>query len=151
MTLNEVMKETVDAIREKTGKSEKIKPIDFATEIKGITSGGGDAPSGGEHMLYFDTSAANGGSQVMSTMCKIVDGGSVLILPTATVMAEMIIAGSDASAVLGSIKAVGVCDVAIYMGEGSSVEHITNDTWRNLALSEGWKEITEVEFYDLNA
>ena len=43
MTLNEVMKETADAIREKTGKSELIKPIDFATEIKGITSGGGES------------------------------------------------------------------------------------------------------------
>lgn len=45
MTLNEVMKETADAIREKTGKSELIKPVDFATEIKGITSGGsGESP-----------------------------------------------------------------------------------------------------------
>lgn len=41
MTLNEVMKDTADAIREKTGKSELIKSIDFAEEIKGITAGGG--------------------------------------------------------------------------------------------------------------
>ena len=41
MTLNEVMKDTADAIREKTGKSELIKPVDFATEIKGISAGGG--------------------------------------------------------------------------------------------------------------
>lgn len=40
MTLNEVMKDTADAIREKTGKSEKIAPVDFASEIKGITAGG---------------------------------------------------------------------------------------------------------------
>ena len=40
VALNEVMKETADAIREKTGKSELIKPIDFASEIKGITAGG---------------------------------------------------------------------------------------------------------------
>lgn len=99
-------------------------------------------------MLYFDTSAAIGGSQVMSTMCKIVDG-SVLLLPTATAMAEMIIAGSDASTVLRSIKAVGVCDVAVYMGEGSSIEYVTNDTWRTLAIDEGWKEITKEQFYDL--
>ena len=43
MTLNEVMKETADAIREKTGKSELIKPVDFASEIKGITAGGGES------------------------------------------------------------------------------------------------------------
>lgn len=41
MTLNEVMKETADAIREKTGKSELIAPVDFAEEIKSISAGGG--------------------------------------------------------------------------------------------------------------
>ena len=46
MTLNEVMKETADAIREKTGKSELIAPVDFAEEIKGITAGGGSGESG---------------------------------------------------------------------------------------------------------
>jgi hypothetical protein len=43
MTLNEVMKDTADAIREKTGKSELIAPVDFASEIKGITAGGGES------------------------------------------------------------------------------------------------------------
>jgi hypothetical protein len=56
-TLNEVMKDTADAIREKTGKSELIAPVDFASEIKGITAGGGDAPSGGESNIeYLDVS-----------------------------------------------------------------------------------------------
>lgn len=52
-TLNEVMKSTADAIREKTGKSELIKPIDFAEEIKGITAGGGGggADLEGEYFL----------------------------------------------------------------------------------------------------
>ena len=40
MTLNEVMKETADAIREKTGKSELIAPVNFAEEIKSISAGG---------------------------------------------------------------------------------------------------------------
>ena len=40
MTLNEVMTQTADAIREKTGKSEKIAPINFAEEIKSISAGG---------------------------------------------------------------------------------------------------------------
>lgn len=52
MTLNEVMKETADAIREKTGKSELIKPIDFATEIKGITAGGSEE-SGDDGWEYY--------------------------------------------------------------------------------------------------
>lgn len=46
MTLNEVMKDTADAIREKTGKSELIKPIDFASEIKGISAGGSGGDDG---------------------------------------------------------------------------------------------------------
>lgn len=52
VVLNEVMKDTADAIREKTGKSEKIAPINFAEEIKSISAGGGE--SGGEElgMIY---------------------------------------------------------------------------------------------------
>ena len=57
MILNEVMKEIADAIREKTGKSDLIAPINFAEEIKGITAGGGDAPSGvRSSWRYFDVS-----------------------------------------------------------------------------------------------
>ena len=40
MILNETMNEIADAIREKTGKSELIKPVDFAEEIRGISGGG---------------------------------------------------------------------------------------------------------------
>ena len=45
MILNETVAAIAEAIREKTGKSELIKPVDFAEEIKGITSGGsGESP-----------------------------------------------------------------------------------------------------------
>ena len=43
MTLNEVMKDTADAIREKTGKSELIAPVNFAEEIREISGGGNDS------------------------------------------------------------------------------------------------------------
>lgn len=56
MILNEVMKETADAIREKTGKSELIKPVDFAEEIKGITAGGGGSTEGDWEYYKFDLS-----------------------------------------------------------------------------------------------
>lgn len=52
MTLNEVMKDTADAIREKTGKSDLIAPVNFAEEIKGITAGGsGSSDLEGEYFL----------------------------------------------------------------------------------------------------
>lgn len=51
MTLNEVMKDTADAIREKTGKSDLIAPVNFAEEIKSISVGGGE--SGGSEYEYF--------------------------------------------------------------------------------------------------
>ena len=57
MTLNEVMNEIADAIREKTGKSELIKPVDFATEIKGITAGGGSEGDDGWVYYKFDGEA----------------------------------------------------------------------------------------------
>ena len=38
--LNEVMKNTADAIREKTGTNELMAPMDFAEKIKGIIAGG---------------------------------------------------------------------------------------------------------------
>lgn len=53
MILNEIMKNTADAIREKTGKSELIAPVDFANEIKGITAGGGSGDNS-EEVRYFD-------------------------------------------------------------------------------------------------
>ena len=51
MTLNEVMTQTADAIREKTGKTELIAPINFAEEIKSISAGGGE--SGGENTYEY--------------------------------------------------------------------------------------------------
>ena len=48
------LKDTADAIREKTGKSELIKPVDFAEEIKSISAGGGE--SEGSYWHYFDVS-----------------------------------------------------------------------------------------------
>ena len=52
MILNETVAAIADAIREKTGKSELIKPVDFAEEIKGISAGGGE--SGGSSYIYYD-------------------------------------------------------------------------------------------------
>ena len=42
MTLREVFSSIANAIRSKTGKTETIKPVDMATEIESIQTGGGD-------------------------------------------------------------------------------------------------------------
>lgn len=54
--LRKFLKDIADAIREKTGKSELIKPVDFAEEIRGITAGGGE--SGGSSYIYYDQKRA---------------------------------------------------------------------------------------------
>ena len=71
-TLNEVMKETADAIREKTGTTDKIAPINFAEEIRGITAGGGE--SGGSDWHYFDVSEidlTDPGISISLAMCYV--------------------------------------------------------------------------------
>lgn len=47
------LKGVADAIREKTGKSELIAPVNFAEEIKSISAGGGGA-EGGDEWQYYD-------------------------------------------------------------------------------------------------
>lgn len=42
MTLREVFSSIANAIRSKTGKTDTIKPVDMATEIGSIQTGGGD-------------------------------------------------------------------------------------------------------------
>jgi hypothetical protein len=52
MILNETVAAIAEAIREKTGKSELIAPVDFASEIKGITAGGGSG-GGNDGWVYY--------------------------------------------------------------------------------------------------
>lgn len=42
MSLTSIFQDIADAIRSKTGKSESIYPVDMASEIEGIESGGSD-------------------------------------------------------------------------------------------------------------
>lgn len=59
MALNETVAAIADAIREKKGTSELIKPIDFAEEIKGITAGGG-GESGENTYEYIELTKPEG-------------------------------------------------------------------------------------------
>lgn len=50
MTLNSIMVDIASAIREKTGKEDKIAPVNFAEEIKGISVGG----NSNDNLEYLD-------------------------------------------------------------------------------------------------
>lgn len=150
MTLNEVMKDTADAIREKTGKSELIAPVDFASEIKGITAGGGDAPSGGG-LSYFaiDTSILGADVAFMygSFLGKVVLSESSTIQPTTLLIQSM-----DENSIKG-LKAIAT-DVnakVYFMGELKPLWGGLADTIERFISQGILTPITEAEFYDLNA
>jgi hypothetical protein len=135
MTLNEVMKETADAIREKTGKSELIKPIDFASEIKGITAGGGE--SGGEKYYIFSQSAMD--ALPFAHLIKFPHNAEVYKLPLYFALSTF---GEEIAA---SIEAFSLNPDEIVSVDGG-VKSI-----KELLPLSSYTEITREEFYDLNA
>lgn len=153
MTLNEVMKKTADAIREKTGKSELIKPVDFATEIKGITAGGGE--SGGSETMYF--AAKNGGAMGGITEMALMGGFAVKKADnTISSIGTFLLADDFSSEVLQSIKAIAFALGNYSTGGGADISN--PDTLRGMMFQlngmEGMPEIIEItkeQFYDLNA
>lgn len=154
MTLNEVMTQTADAIREKTGKSEKIAPINFAEEIKSISAGGG--AGGGSSWRYFDFSnmtLTGVQSYAFKTLLAMIgkfdmDGAKVIGTP-----ATFIIEGGKefmANCIAGGIETSAKCN-----GEGELMDW--NSYLEALGLNDsgladmGITEITKEQFYDLNA
>lgn len=145
MTLNEVMKDTADAIREKTGKSELIKPVDFATEIKGISDGGGGGAGG---LKYYRNDAFYGNMPIIGTfLIKYEFEGTVAIMPPNAPLYEL---GHDMD--INSIKAFA-------FDPSAKTADMVNDPSSFITMMEFWEaavtnelhEITEAEFYDLNA
>lgn len=155
MTLNEVMKDTADAIREKTGKSELIKPVDFATEIKGITAGGGDAPSGVSETMYF--AAKDGGAMGFITEMALMGGFAVKKADnTISSIGTFLLAGDYSTEALISVKAIAFALGNYITGGGADISN--PDTLRGMMFHlngmEGMPEIIEItkeQFYDLNA
>ena len=148
MTLNEVMKETADAIREKTGKSELIAPVNFAEEIKGITAGGGE--SGGSNVEYLDLSPipddspAKTGFLMFSILAKYsTEYGTVIISPF---MAQNINIEKQFKAVMvdftlqiGEMGIIGTVKDA-FIAQGFTQEDL-----------DAFPRLTKEQFYDLNA
>lgn len=142
VVLNEVMKETADAIREKTGKSELIKPVDFAEEIKGISGGGGDAPSA---MEYWDVSANVGALSELALFCTWAKASSEYGI---SILSAYYLETKDIQP-----KAIALDKDAIIAMEGSKMT--ISDFFEASGLPDftqlGWVRITKEQFYDLNA
>lgn len=141
MTLNEVMKDTADAIREKTGKSELIKPVDFATEIKGITAGGGD------NWVYANLEQLgqieNITFGVFAMLVKLEKDGEVQIVPAAYArLLEQ--SGAD-------WKDIGI-DISVkVVMSGHGVMTIAEALVDSGIDINSIPKITKEQFYDLNA
>lgn len=155
MILNETMNEIADAIREKTGKSEKIAPINFAEEIKSISAGGGE--SGGSNVVYLDLSGVQGymkNALIYYSVLAKTQGDSVVygvqIQPSGFL--------SSVSGTTSLVTAVAI-DLAIpitkYSSNESGVEKqelTTLDADSELMeVLDAIPRLTEAEFYDLNA
>jgi hypothetical protein len=154
VTLNEVMKNTADAIREKTGKSDLIAPVDFAEEIKGITAGEG---GGGElYMKYYDVDAiaSSVGVEREVVISAFSQGlGKLTFLlasaynPDANMGGVMPLSATYADLV----RRVGILYGFMLSESGIDREVTPEFVTSIIGISIDQFEITEAEFYDLNA
>ena len=158
--LRKFLKDIADAIREKTGKSELIKPVDFATEIKGITAGGGQG--GGDEWQYYDVrnnTLPDGQWAVMMTM-----------IPTLVAIKEgedgvtSIISGAGILAMYGideakaKLKYIAIdMDVKQYSSMTGNqlmsfkeMEGTQGQSMADMLAPFGITPITKEQFYDLN-
>jgi hypothetical protein len=145
MILNETVAAIADAIREKTGKSELIAPVDFASEIKGITAGGGDAPSGGESLIFLDiTNSDKLSILAFNPICARIATG---IYPASEMGGDY--TNANAIAIAPDIKILFVEGIGIIsLRELAGLEGATIDEF---IAALGATPITKEQFYDLNA
>lgn len=155
--LNETMNEIADAIREKTGKSELIKPIDFATEIKSISAGGGGESASTIEYLDMATVSPEPWMSFLLTMSLFVkqhispQGGTPIdaVLPiflSYSMQGDLLGVNQfaidfNAPLVLGSGGEVVTATVADFLiQQGATQEKL-----------DALPRITKEQFYDLNA
>lgn len=143
MILNEVMKETADAIREKTGKSDLIAPVNFAEEIRSISVGGGE--SGGESLIFLDiTNSDKLSILAFNPICARVATG---IYPASEMGGDY--TNANAIAIAPDIKILSVEGFGIIsLRELAVLEGLSIDEY---IAALGATTITKEQFYDLNA
>lgn len=150
--LKDHLKEVADAIRAKKGTSDLINPQDFATEIEGI-SGGGSGEGGGSSWRYWRVDNTAGAFQLLASMMMVKVKGYPA-LETMTGNGDAIIPPSMFS-MLGNeitysaIKAMA-SDISMKVVQGG-FEFTLGDAILQNPNFEYLTEITEAEFYDLNA
>lgn len=149
--LKDHLKEVADAIRAKKGTSDLINPQDFATEIEGISGGGGsDTPSvGGESSWrYFDCKQ----TPIESREEVLVEFQAMLVkmepLSLSSIMSAAMMKYTDGSS---EIVAFGV-DMSIEVnltGEFVSLGQLY-ETITDMLAQAGIVEITKEQFYSLD-
>jgi hypothetical protein len=164
MILNETVAAIAEAIREKTGKSELIAPIDFASEIKGITAGGG------ESLEFYYLKMED--FQSLSSVLNEATGGPTILIGIMMYIDEIKISSTRIKSIAGagmiveypmeSIKAISIKSNWALSGMESdgTISSVTfNDILaqaridfpETIAAWDATPKITKEQFYDLNA
>lgn len=152
--LKDHLKEVADAIRAKKGTTDLINPQDFATEIEGISGGGGDTPSGGGSNIEYEYYVLSegwlkdlgGGFPYLSSLVKTtISGAGVVIAPVS--LAKLI---NDNKEVVPDAIAI---DMSLMTGVSGQFSPIKDTILKDGVTEETLAKyrITKEQFYDLNA
>lgn len=150
MILNETVAAIAEAIREKTGKSELIKPIDFAEEIKGISVGGGESGDSNVEYLVAPRTEDNrwGMALTYSRAAKASGIGFELIGTAGVLVAEGLLQRPQDIIAL----AVAFDDIA---AKNLEINFTVREAFEQLGFTteelDAIPRLTKEQFYDLNA
>lgn len=164
--LKDHLKEVADAIRAKKGTSDLINPQDFATEIEGITSGGGSGES--LEFYYLKTQDFISLSDALSSSA---DGG-IFFMGILMYLDEVKVSMSNTKAIMGigallemsmdfttAISIRSNWALASMESDGTISSNTFNDLLAKARIQspevvdiwDATPKITKEQFYDLNA
>lgn len=140
------LKDVADAIREKKGTSDPIAPIDFASEIKGITTGGGST------IKYLDVSGLEDKTTI-TAYCLLVKAnamGNTAILASG-VVAQFAMSQEIYMSVINGTLAVAI-DESLEVPHPTTSELVTFGDIMREAYGDAFgllPSLTKEEFYKL--
>lgn len=148
-----------EAIREKTGKSELIAPINFAEEIRGITAGGGGSGESEFFMKYYDIDAMYSSLGATIDKASFIDNIKSETEAFVFLLAGIYTANNKGTAPLSMFPMESFNNVSklgflygLTLVEGGKIMKVTPEFVSQIL--EGYSidqfEITEEEFYDFN-